>query len=277
MNLFLLRATIPLLLMAATAQAQVPRRYPAATATPVAGSTPAISQPHDYPLTPAPRYAGLHAPGTYRLPDGSWHPAEVYGPDMPDRVRLCPENLSDYAVFLPTEVAAYVVRGDTFVTVPAFVQRKGHRLVPASFAQRLYRDNRFEVLQYQAITPQDQREYRQPTPPNGPAVPMPGATPPVDYLARQDDAVKNSFFGILLDLFVHSHANQTMLLRQAGQTLELPNKVGPYRTLMLSLLADDPIICARLRAGELDSRFEAPQLLATYAAHRREALLQARK
>ncbi|MGY3089873.1 outer membrane biogenesis lipoprotein LolB [Hymenobacter sp. UYAg731] len=69
MKTFLLRATALLLLTAATAQAQVPRRYP------VAISTPSTSQPHDYPLTPAPRYATGGHPGTYRLPDGSWHPA----------------------------------------------------------------------------------------------------------------------------------------------------------------------------------------------------------
>ena len=265
-----------LLLTAGTAHAQVPRRSPAATIS-AAGSTPFISQPHDFPLAPAPRYGQTPHPGSYRLPDGSWHPADVYGPDLPDRVRLRPDNLTDYAVFWPGEVSAYVVRGDTFVTVPAFVRRKGHRLVPASFAQRQYRDDRYEVLHYQALTPQAEREYRQPVVPNGPAVPTPGATPPVDYLAKQDAAVKNSAFGILMDLFVHPRASQTILLRQAGQTLELPAKVGLYRRLMLHLLADDPALCAQLRAGQLATRWEAPQLLAAYAAHRREALLRAQR
>lgn len=273
----LLRVVTLLLLMAATVQAQVPRRYPAATATPASGSTFSTSQRHDYPLTPAPRYATSGHPGTYRLPDGSWHPAEVFGPDLLDRVRLRPENLTDYAVFWPGEIAAYVVRGDTFVTVPAFVQRKGHRLVPASFAQRQYHDDRYEVLQYQAFTPQDEREYRQPVVANSPAVPTPGALPPVDYIAQQDKKIKNSAFGILMDLFVHPRASQTILLRQAGQTLELPAKASSYRRLMLTLLADDPAVCAQLRAGQLATRFEAPQLLAIYAAHRREVLLQARK
>ena len=271
MKTFLFCTTALLLLAAATAQAQVPRRYPAATGAPVAGSTPAASHRHDYPLTPAPRYAGPHASGTYRLPDGSWHPAEVYGPDMPDRVRLRPENLTDYAVFWPGEVSAYVVRGDTFVTVPAFVQRKGHRLVPASFAQRLYHDDRYEVLQYQAITPQDERQYQQPVVPNGPAIPGTVAA------TATPAAHSYSFFDFVMDLFVYPRSFQKVLLRQAGQTLELPAKASAYRTLMLSLLADDPIICARLRAGELDSRFEAPQLLAAYAVHRREAQLQAHK
>ncbi|MET4075968.1 hypothetical protein [Hymenobacter sp. UYCo722] len=270
-----LPALLLLLLLSLDSHAQVPLRNPRPAGTGTV--TPSASRPADYPLMPAPRYATSGHSGTYCLPDGSWHPAEIFGPDLPDRVRLRPENLTDYAVFWPGEVRAYVVRGDTFVTVPAFVQRKHHRLVPASFAQRQYRDGRYEVLRYQAFTPQDQREYRQSVVPNGPAVPMPGATPPIDYLAKQDEAVKNSAFGILMDLFVHPRTSQTMLLRQAGQTLELPAKAGPYRRLMLSLLADDPIICARLRAGELDSRFEAPQLLAAYATHRREALLQVRK
>ena len=264
------------LLLSFGGNAQVPLRNPrslAATGT----VTPSASRPVDYPFAPAPRYATSGHPGTYFLPDGSWHPAEIFGPDLPDRVRLRPENLTDYAVFWPGEVSAYVVRGDTFVTVPAFVQREGHRLVPASFAQRLYRDDRYEVLQYQGFTPQDERPYRQAAVASGPAVPTPGATPPIDYLARQDDAVKNSAFGILMDLFVHPRANRKMLLRQAGQTLELPAKAGRYRAFMLGLLADDPALCARLRAGELGSRFEDPQLLAAYAAHRREVLLQARK
>ena len=266
---------LALLLTSFRSAAQIPLRNPRPTTT--SATTPSATRPADYPLTPAPRYATSGHPGTYRLPDGTWHAAEIFGPDLPDRVRLRPESLADYAVFWPGEVNAYVVRGDTFVTVPAFVQRKGHRLVPASFAQRQYRDDQCEVLQYQAFTPQDQREYRQPIPPNGPAVPMPGATPPIDYLARQDDAIKNSFFGIMMDLFVHPRASQTMLLRQAGQTLELPVKNGAYRRLMLGLLADDVALCARLRAGEMGSRFEAPQLLAAYAAHRREVLLRARK
>ena len=265
-----------LLLLSPGSYAQAPLRIPRPSAA-TGATTPSASRPADYALTPAPRYASSGHSGTYRLPDGSWHPAEVFGPNLPDRVRLRPDNLTDYAVFWPGEVSAYVVRGDTFVTVPAFVQRKGHRLVPASFAQRLYHDDRYEVLQYQAFTPQDEREYRQPVVPNGPAVPMPGATPPIDYLAKQDEIVKNSAFGILMDLFVHPRTSQTILLRQAGQTLDLPVKNDAYRRLMLHLLADDPVLCARLRAAELDSRFEAPQLLAAYAAHRREALIQARK
>ena len=272
---FLFAGLLGLLLLNHSSYAQVPLRTsrPAATGS----TTPSANRPADYPLTSAPHYATSGRPGTYRLPDGSWHSAEIFGPDLSDRVRLRPDNLTDYAVFWPGEVSAYVVRGDTFVTVPAFVQRKHHRLVPASFAQRLYRDGRYEVLRYQAFTPQDERQYRQPAAPNGPAVPAPGATPPVDYLAKQDEATKNSAFGILMDLFVHPRANQTVLLRQAGQTLELPAKAAAYRRLMLSLLADDLVVCARLRAGEFGSRFEAPQLLAAYTAHRREALLQARK
>jgi hypothetical protein len=269
MRTFLLCLTTLVLLAAATAQAQVPRRYP------VAASTPSTSQLHDYPLTPAPRYATGGHPGTYRLPDGSWHPAEIFGPNMPDRVRVRPENLSDYALFLPSEVPAYVVRGDTFVTVPAFVKRKGHKLVPAGYAQRLYRDAAYEVLVFQAPTPETLRALNAPAVPNGPVVSSAGALPAT--MTSPADAFSNSFFGAMLDLFVLPRANQTVLLRHAGQTQELPAKARRYRQLMLTLLADDPAVCARLRAGQLATRYEAPQLLAAYAAHRREALLQARK
>jgi hypothetical protein len=275
MKTFLLRSgllhapTLLLLIAATTAQAQVPRRYPAAP------STPFTSQPHDYPLTPAPRYATGGHPGTYRLPDGSWHPAEVYGPDMPDRVRLRPENLPDYALFLPSEVPAYVVRGDTFVTVPAFVRRKGHQLVPAGYAQRLYRDAGYEVVVYQAPTPETLRALNAPAVPNGPVVSPVGALAATN--ATPADAFSNSFFGALLDLFIFPRATQTVLLRHAGQTQELPAKTRRYRQLMLTLLADDPAVCAQLRAGQLATRREAPQLLTAYTAHRREALLQARK
>ena len=262
MKPFLLCIITALLLVAVTAPAQVPRRYPAA-------STPSISQPHDYPLIPAPRYATSGHPGTYRLPDGSWHPAEIYGPDMPDRVRLRPENLTDYAVFWPNELSAYVVRGDTFVTVPAFVQRKGHRLVPASFAQRTYRDDRCELFLYQAPTPGTQRQYEQPAVPNGPT--MPGA------VAISPAAHSYSFFDFVMDLFVYPRAFQKVLMRKADQVYELPAKAGAYRRLMLGQMADDTVLCARLRAGQMATRQEAPQLLAIYAAHRREALLQARK
>ncbi|MGY3089872.1 hypothetical protein ACVWYF_002920 [Hymenobacter sp. UYAg731] len=194
---------------------------------------------------------------------------------MPDRVRLRPENLPEYALFLPSEVPAYVVRGDTFVTVPAFVRRKHHQLAPAGYAQRLYHDAGYEVLLFQAPTPETLRALNAPVAPNGPAVSSAGALPASP--ASPADAYSNSFFGALLDLFVFPRANQTVLLRHEGQVQELPAKTSRYRQYMLHLLADDPIICARLRAGELDSRFEAQQLLATYATHRREALLQARK
>ena len=132
--------------------AQVPLRNPRPASA--ASTTPSASRPPDYPLAPAPRYATAGHPGTYRLPDGSWHPAEIFGPDLPDRVRLRPENLTSYAVFLPNEVPAYVVWGDTFVIVPAFVRRKRHQLVPASYAQRLYRDPGYEVLLFQGPTPE---------------------------------------------------------------------------------------------------------------------------
>ena len=191
---------------------------------------------------------------------------------MPDRVRLYPENLTDYAVFWSGEVSVYVVRGDTFVTVPAFVQRKGHRAVPASFAQRLYRDDRYEVLSYQDPTfPKIQRQYVRPAAFNSPGVTMAGAAIPQPVQHRY------TFFDFVMETFVHPRDYQKMLLRHAGQTLELPAKAGAYRTFMLSLLADDPALCTHLRAGQLDSRFEAPQLLAAYAAHRHEAKLQARQ
>ena len=270
----LLRALVIVLLSATAALAQVPRRYPA-LAVPAASSTPSLSQPHDYPLAPAPRYASSGHPGRYRLPDGSWHSAEVYGPHMADRVRLRPENQPDYAVFLPNEVPVYTVQGDTFVTVPAFVRRKGHRLVPASYAQRLYHDAGYEVLVFQASTPESVRALNTPVVPNGPQVPAPGANAvaPLDPA----DAYSNSFFGMLFDLFVFPRANQTVLLRHAGQVQELPAKSRRYRQLMLHLLADDPALCAQLKAGQLATRQEAPQLLAAYAAHRREAALQARQ
>ena len=275
-NSFFFGGPLALVLLSFVSFGQVPLRNSRPLAA-IGTTTPPASRPADYPLVPAPRYVASGYLGTYRLPDGSWHPAEIFGPNLPDRVRLRPENLADYAVFWPGEVSAYVVRGDTFVTVPAFVRRKGHRLVPAGFAQRLYRDDRYEVLQYQAFTPEDERRYRQPAAPNGPTAPAPGATPPVDYPAKQDAAVENSAFGILMDLFVYPRTRQTVLLRRAGHTLELPAKAGAYRTFMLGLLAADPALCTRLRAGQLGSRFEAPQLLAAHAAHRREALLQARK
>lgn len=268
---FLSGGLLALLLPGLACSAQVPLRNPrpaAASGT----TTPLPGRPADYPLAPAPRYATGGHPGTYRLPDGSWHPAEIFGPDMADRVRLRPENLTDYVVFWPGEVSAYVVRGDTFVTVPAFVQRKGHRLVPASFAQRLYRDDRYEVLSYQdPATPKAQRQYTQPATPSGPSVPLPGVA------ALQPVARRYTFFDFVMEAFVYPRTFQKVLLRQAGQMLELPVKAGLYRTFMLGLLADDPALCARLRAGALNSRFEAPQLLSAYAAHRREVLLQARK
>lgn len=191
---------------------------------------------------------------------------------MPDRVRRRPENLTDYAVYWPGEVSACVVRSDTFVTVPAFVQRKGHRLVPASFGQQLYRHDRYEVLSYRdPTTPETQPQYMRPAASNGPGVTMAGAAIPQPLEHRY------TFFDFVMQTFVYPRAYQKVLLRHAGQTLELPAKAGAYRTFMLSLLADDPALCTHLRAGQLDSRFEAPQLLAAYAAHCHEAKLQARQ
>ena len=270
------RCAAMLLLTVGAAHAQVPRRSPAAT-IPTAGSTPSISQPHDFPLAPAPRYGQTPHPGSYRLPDGSWHAADVYGPHMADRVRLRPESLTDYAVFLPSEVPAYVAWGDTFVTVPAFVRRKHHRLVPTGYAQRLYRDPSYEVLLFQAPTPETLRALNAPAVPNGPAVPAPGLAAAPAAPISPADAFSNSFFGVLLNLFVYPRTNQTLLLRHAGQVRELPAKSGAYRQFMLLLLADDPALCAQLRAGKFATRWEAPQLLATYAANRREALLHAQR
>lgn len=266
---------LALLLLSFVGAAQVPLRYPRPAATGIV--TPSTTHLADYPLSFAPRYATGGHPGTYRLPDGSWHPAEIFGPHMADRVRLRPENLTDYAVFWPGEVSAYVVRGDTFVTVPAFVQRKHHRLVPTGFAQRQYRDGRYEVLVVQAPTPETLRTFNAPITPNGPVIsaaglesmPKPVASPPNDFA--------NSFFGALLDMFVFPKAYQTTLLRHDGQLEALPSRPDAYRRRMLQLLADDPALCARLRAGELAMRWEAPQLLAAHAADRRETLLQARK
>ena len=276
----LLRATAAaavLLLSAAATHAQVPRRYPKANSTPGTGTTPSTSQSHDFPLTPAPRYGQTPHPGSYRLPDGSWHAADVYGPHMPDRVRLRPENLTDYAVFLPNEVPAYVAGGDTFVTVPAYVRRKHHQLVPTGYAQRLYRDPGYEVLLFQAPTPATLRALNGPAVPNGSAVPAPGLAFAPAAPVSPADAFSNSFLGVLLDLFFLPRANQTLLLRHAGQVQELPVRSGAYRQLMQHLLADDPTLCAQLRAGKLATRWEAPRLLATYAANRREALLHARR
>ena len=268
---------LALLLLCFSSQAQVPLRNPRPTAA--AGSTtPSASRPADYPLTPAPRYATSGHPGSYRLPDGSWHPAEIFGPDMADRVHLRPENLTDYTVFWPSEVSAYVVRGDTFVTVPPFVQRRHHRrLVPASFARRQYHDSGYEVLLLQQPTPETLRALNAPVVPNGPAVPTPG----LESLPRPTPPPASTFgdalVAFLVDAFVFPLANQTLLLRHAGQVEALPARTGAYRRRMLALLADDPALCARLRAGQLAARWEAPQLLAAYAADRREVLLQARK
>ncbi len=253
--------------------AQVPLRNPRPAAA--VGTTPSASRPPDYPLASAPRYGGIGHPGSYRLPDGSWHPAEVYGPNVQDRVRLRPDNLTDYAVFWPGEVSAYVVRGDTFVTVPAFVQR--HRLVPASFAQRQYRDAHYEVLLAQAPTPEMLRALNAPVVPNGPAVPTPGLESMPRTPVSPADAYANSFFGVLMDWFVFPRAYQTILLRHDGQVLGLPARSGPYRRLMLGLLADDPALCALLRAGQMTAPRDAPQLLATYAAHQREVQLRAQR
>ena len=82
---------------------------------------------------------------------------------------------------------------------------------------------------------------------------------------------------MLLNLFVYSRANQTLLLRHAGQVRELPAKSGAYCLSLLHLLADDPAPCAQLRAGKFAMRWEAPQRLATSAANRREALLHAQR
>ena len=256
--------------------AQVPLRHPR-PASAAAGTTPSVSRPSDYPLAPAPRYGGCGHPGSYRLPDGSWHAAEVYGPNVQDRVRLRPESLTDYAVFWPGEVSAYVVRGDTFVTVPAFVQHHRHRLVPASFAQRQYRDAHYEVLLAQAPTPEMLRALNAPVVPNGSAVPAPGLESMPKTPVSPADAFANSFFGALMDAFVFPRVYQTMLLRHDGQVLALPARNGAYRRLMLGLLVDDPALCAQLRAGQLAARWEAPQLLAAYAAHRRETQLRAQR
>jgi hypothetical protein len=267
---------LALLLLGIVSVAQIPYRNPRPRGT--SAATSAASHPTDYPLTAAPRYAGNGHAGTYRLPDGSWHAAEIFGPDMADRVRLRPENLPDYAVFWPGEVSAYVVRGDTFVTVPAFVQRKGRRrLVPAGFARRQYCDDQYEVLLVQAPTPETLRAFNVPAVPNGPMVPAAGLESMPKSVATPADAYATSFFGVLLDRFVFPRAYQTTLLRHDGQTEALPGRPGAYRRRMLQLLANDSALCARLRAGELSARFEAPQLLAAYAADRREALLQARK
>ena len=256
--------------------AQVPLRHPRPAAA-AAGTTPSASRPPDYPLALAPRYGDSGHPGSYRLPDGSWHPAEVFGPNVQDRVRLRPENLTDYAVFWPGEVSAYVVRGDTFVTVPPYVQHHRHRLVPASFAQRQYRDAHYEVLVTQAPTPEMLRALNAPVVPNGPTVPAPGLESMPRTPVSPADAYAGSVFGALMDLFVFPRAYQTMLLRHDGQVLALPARNGAYRRLMLGLLADDPALCAQLRAGQLAARWEAPQLLTAYAAHQRETLLRAQR
>lgn len=275
-NRFLSGGLLALLLLSFGSFAQIPYRNPRPTAA-TGTITPPTGRLADYPITPAPHYATGGHPGTYRLPDGSWHPAEIFGPNMADRVRLRPENLPDYAVFWPGEVSAYVVRGDTFVTVPAFVQRKGHRLVPASFAQRQYRDDRYEVLLVQAPTPETLRAFNAPVVPNGPVVTAAGLESVPKPSAHPSDAYASSFFGFLIDMFVFPRAYQTTLLRHNGQVEALPTQPGAYRRRVLQLLADDPTLCARVRAGQLSARFETPQLLAAYAADRREVLLQAHK
>ena len=50
---------------------------------------------------------------------------------------------------------------------------------------------------------------------------------------------------VLTELFVSPRANQTLLLRHAGETQVLPARNGAFRQLMLHLLADDdPAMCA---------------------------------
>ena len=87
----------------------------------------------------------------------------------------------------------------------------------------------------------------------------------------------NSFVSTLTELFVSPRANQTMLLRHTGEIQVLPAQNGAFLQLMLHLLADDSALCAQLRAGHYPSRWDAPQLLATYVAHRREVLLKAQR
>ncbi|WP_310391971.1 hypothetical protein [Hymenobacter sp.] len=260
-----------LLLSTAPAFSQIPRN-------PQAGITPSTSRLHEGPLTPASQYGAAGHQGSFRLPGGRWQPAQIAGPNLPDRVRLRTEGQSDYVVYLPEEVPAYVVWGDTFVTVPAFVRRKPRRqLVAAGYVRRLYRDAGYEVLLYDASGAKATPKSSADTFAYAPAGAASGfsssaASPPNDT----EELVSNFFMGILAAL-IAPHANQTALLRHDGCVQELPAKRGAYRRFMLHLLADDPILCAQLRAGKFASRWEAPQLLAAYSARRREALLRVQR
>lgn len=254
---------LALLLLRFISPAQIPLRHPRPPAT-TGVASPAARRAADYPLTPAPRYAGSGHPGSYRLADGTWHTADIGPTGQADRVLMRPEALSGFALFLPHEIAAYAVQGDTFVTLPPFVRQRHHQLVPAAFAHLTYHDGGYEVFLYDGTPPTSSRYA-------APAAPTPPSFAPVDApVARHDGA----------DLFNNIFSPGThfsVLLRHDGILQELPVKRAAYHRLMLSLLTDDPLVCAQLRAEPRMSCWAASQMLTTYVAHQREARLQAHK
>ena len=248
-----------ILLLSATAVAQVPRR------TPAAGSASPANQPHDYPLA-APSTAHFYSqPGSYRLADGTWHAADIHPPHHDDRVLLRPEGQREFTMFFPREITAYVVQGDTFATMLPFVRRR-HRqqLVPAAFAQLVYHDGSYEVFSCNGTPPPSSRYAPPPARAQPPLAPV---DPPRE---RHDGA------DLLLSI-LSPGTYTSMLLRHRGVVQELPVKRAAYHRLMLTLLADDPIVCAQLRAEPRMSCWYTPQLLTSYMAHRREALLRAQR
>ena len=253
-NLFL-AAT---LLLSATAVAQVPRR------TPATGSASPANQPYDYPLSALSTANFYSQPGSYRLADGTWHAADVHPPHHADRVLLRPEGQREFSTFFPREIAAYVVQGDTFVTMPPFVRRRHHQLIPAAFVHVVYHDGGYEVFSYDGTPPPSSRYSPPPTRMQPPLA-------PVDPPEERHDGVD------LLTSIFSPGTYYSMVLRHDGMVQELPVNRAAYHRLMLTLLADDPLVCAQLRAEPRMSCWYTPYLLTSYAAHQRETRLRAQR
>ncbi|MDQ2792500.1 MAG: hypothetical protein M3Y12_00620 [Bacteroidota bacterium] len=260
---FLSAALLMLVLLSFGSAAQVPLRQPRPSAATGEGSASAI-RPATYSLAPVPRYVGSGHPGSYRLADGIWHTADIGPTGQADRVLMRPEGIADFVLFLPHEIAAYAVQGDTFVTLPPFVRRRHRQLVPTAFAHRTYHDGGYEVLLYDGTPPTSSR-YAAPTAPT--LLPLAPVDAPV---ARHDNSdLFNSIFS--------PRTYYSVFLRHDGIVQELPVQRAAYHRLMLSLLADDPIVCAQLRAAPRMSCWAVSELLTAYVAHQREARLRAQR
>ena len=165
---------------------------------------------------------------------------------------------------MPHEIAAYVVQGDTFVTMLPFVRRRHHQLIPAAFAHLVYHDGGYEVFSYNG------------TPPTSSRYALPYTLPPLPR-APVDPSVQRHDGADLLTSILSPGTYHSMLLRHEGVVQELPVKRAAYHCLMLSLLADDPMVCAQLRAEPRMPCWAVSQLLATYMAHQREIRLRAQR